>query len=41
MNAATVVRVDVEARNGVIHVIKSVLMRPAGRTRVPKSGKKY
>ena len=41
INAANVVTVDIEAGNGVIHVIDSVLIPPAGRKMVPEDEKKY
>ena len=41
INAAKVVAVDIEASNGVIHVIDSVIMPPAGKKMAPKGEKKY
>jgi uncharacterized surface protein with fasciclin (FAS1) repeats len=41
INAAKVITVDVEASNGVIHVIDSVIMPPAGKKAAPKGEKKY
>ena len=41
INAAKVVTVGIEAGNGVIHVIDSVLIPPAGRKMVPEDEKKY
>lgn len=41
INAAKVITVDVEASNGVIHVIDSVIMPPAGKKTAPKGEKKY
>ena len=41
INAAKVVTVDIEASNGVIHVIDSVIMPPAGKKMAPKGEKKY
>lgn len=41
INAAKVITVDVEASNGVIHVIDSVIMPPAGKKMAPKGEKKY
>lgn len=40
INAAKVVKADIEANNGVIHVIDSVIMPPAGKKAAPKSEKK-
>ncbi|MCU0453561.1 MAG: fasciclin domain-containing protein [Bacteroidetes bacterium] len=41
VNAAKVVTVDIEATNGVIHVIDSVIMPTAEKKMAPKSDKKY
>jgi uncharacterized surface protein with fasciclin (FAS1) repeats len=41
VNQAKVVTVDVEASNGVIHVIDSVIMPPAGKKDSTKGQKKY
>jgi hypothetical protein len=41
INAAKVVTVDIKASNGVIHVIDSVIMPPAGKNMAPKGEKKY
>jgi uncharacterized surface protein with fasciclin (FAS1) repeats len=41
VNAARVVKVDIEATNGVIHVIDSVIMPPTAKKMAPKVEKKY
>lgn len=41
VNKAKVVTVDIEASNGVIHVIDGVIMPPAAKKTAPKGEKKY
>lgn len=41
INMSKVVKADIEASNGVIHVIDTVLMPPAAKKMAPKSEKKY
>lgn len=41
VNAAKAVAVDIEASNGVIHVIDSVIIPPAGKKMAPNDEKQY